>query len=92
MPDRLLTLPAVAAAIQLNVADVRRLIHSGRLKAKQLIGRGTGHRPRLRVLESALNEFIEAMPDVPVDEPTHRRVRPRRQTMPKEFAVNKNYY
>jgi hypothetical protein len=50
--------------------DVGRLISTGHIPAKHLIARGTGKRPRLRVLQSVLTAFIAAMPDAvaPVDE------------------------
>jgi hypothetical protein len=89
--ERLLKLPVVAEALGLHLSDVRRLIRDGRLKAKRLVCRGAGERPRLRVLQSALDEFIEALPDTSADPPppTIRRRTPsdRRGTFPRMGAV-----
>jgi len=92
MPDRLLRVRAVAERLGLNESEIGRLIHSGKLPAKRLIARGTGQRPRLRVLESALQAFIEAMPDaVPQDQDQARAARPRRRATPRSAPVT-NYY
>jgi hypothetical protein len=95
MADRLLDIPDVAQLLKLNPGDVGRLIHSGRLPAKKLIAmRGTGTRPRLRILQSALDEFIHNMPDAATDEMTIEpsEPAPRRRAPIRGLTPAKVYY
>jgi hypothetical protein len=95
--DRLLTPAQVADALGLNVGDVGRLISAGQIPAKHLIARGTGKRPRLRVLQSALTAFIEAMPDAVAPAAVApaaqgRGAKSRKRALPPDLTPATRYY
>lgn len=45
----------------LNPKDVRRLVRDGKLEARKFIARGKGVKPRLLILESAINTFLRRL-------------------------------
>jgi excisionase family DNA binding protein len=56
-PGRLFSVETVAEQLDVSKATVYSLIHAGSLSAHYI---GTGKRPRVRISESALAEFIRA--------------------------------
>lgn len=58
-PAKLLRLPDVAERLDISEPSVRRLIEGGHLESTD-VGAGPGRRPRLRVSEQAVADFLAA--------------------------------
>jgi hypothetical protein len=85
--EKLWSVPDVGKMLSLCSGDVRVLIHSGRLAAiRQPVRSKAGGRPRLRVRESDLRQYLASLEQVAPVEPRQRpcvgqSVRPRRRPM-----------
>jgi len=67
MAEKLLTPEQAAPRLGLsNGEDVCRLIRRGKLRARKLVVRGRGGKPRWRIQESAIDEFILSLPETEV--------------------------
>lgn len=61
--DRLLSVPQVAALLCVHPKAVGKLIRAGKLDAKRIRIAGAGIRPNYRIALSAVERFIDALPD-----------------------------
>ena len=64
MVEKMFSTSTVASLLDLHVNDVNRLINAGKLKAREIVVRGRGGRPRRRIPESELKRFQESLPFV----------------------------
>lgn len=67
MGDRLLTYSEAGGRLLLSETCVRELVAAGKLKAKCIVVRGKGDRPRKGVPESEVDRFIGDLADVGED-------------------------
>lgn len=63
MTERLYSTAKAGELLSLHQRDVLRLIGDGRLRAKHQVVRGKGKRPRYVVPASAIDEYINHLPD-----------------------------
>jgi hypothetical protein len=79
--DRLVKTSVAAARLGLHLKDVRRLARLGLLRGKLIVIRGKNKRPRMMIIESSIQEYIDGLPDaapIPSDLPAPVRRRAKR--------------